>query len=100
MAITLTRAGFSVTTLNPDLVAYHAEGGTVEHLQQLTAMDEFAQKPAAYLLKAARRELAEKPSEIRLSVREQGTALARQQHPKSVLGIAAAERLRRGNRNG
>ena len=67
-AIALTKAGVRVTTLNPELIAYQQEGGSVDHLMQLVQMDEFCGKPAGYVLKAARRELAEKPSGIRLSI--------------------------------
>lgn len=58
-AIALTRAGFSCTSMNADLVAFVADGGTVDHLIQLAGMPEFAGKKSTYLLRAARRELAE-----------------------------------------
>lgn len=56
-AIALTRAGTSCTSLNPDLVAYVRDGGTVEHLLQ--AATQCPGKPATYAIRWARRELAE-----------------------------------------
>jgi hypothetical protein len=58
-AIALTRAGFQVTTMNPDLHAYVDAGGTVEHLQQVASLSDCAGKKAGYVLSIARREIAE-----------------------------------------
>ncbi len=59
-AILLNKAGHRCTSLNPELVGYVAEGGTLEHLRQVLALGGFGGKPAGYVLKAARRELVEK----------------------------------------
>jgi hypothetical protein len=63
-AIALTRAGFQITSQNPILLAYVAEGGTVEHLLQCAQLDDCTGKKAAYPLAIARRELAEKASAV------------------------------------
>lgn len=63
-AIALNRAGVQVTSLNPDLVAYVAEGGTPEHLAELAALPDFRGKPAAYVIRAARRMHAEKAAPV------------------------------------
>lgn len=98
MAIALTRAGFKVTTLNPNLIAYQQEGGTVDHLQQLAAMDEFQGKGSGYILAAALRELRAKPAEVQR--RQTGPGMVVATVPKTAQGIAAGERLRRGVRHG
>lgn len=66
-AIALNRAGFRCTPLNPDLVAYVGEGGTVEHLLQCAAMPDCAGKAAAYPIRIARRELTEHAKPIAAS---------------------------------
>ena len=58
-AIALCAAGVQVTAANPDLIAYHREGGAPEDLVALSKLDAFRGKPAAYLIRAARRMLAE-----------------------------------------
>jgi uncharacterized protein YdaU (DUF1376 family) len=58
-AIVLSRAGFQCTSLNPDLVAYVAEGGTVDHLMQCARLPECVGKKATYPIRIARRELAD-----------------------------------------
>jgi uncharacterized protein YdaU (DUF1376 family) len=63
-AIVLNRAGHRCTSLNPELVGYVADGGTVDHLSQVLNLGGFTGKPAGYVLKAARRELAEKAAPI------------------------------------
>lgn len=87
-AIALTRAGFQVTTLNPELIEFQREGGSIEHLEQLATQDQFVGKPATYLLKAARRELTERPSEIRLSLRQPPASNTEQ-------GLIGLERLKK-----
>lgn len=59
LAIALTRSGFSCTSMNPELVAYERDGGSIEHLQSLASMPECQGKKVGYLLSIARRELAE-----------------------------------------
>jgi len=63
-AIALNRAGVQVTSLNPDLIAYAAEGGSPEHLTELAALPDFRGKPAAYVIRAARRMNAEQAAPI------------------------------------
>lgn len=56
-AVALTRAGMPCTSLNPDLVAYVDEGGTVEHLVQCAGLPDAQGKKATYAIRIARREL-------------------------------------------
>ncbi len=56
-AVALNRAGFQITSINPTLLAYLSEGGSLDHLLQLTTQHQFKGKGAGYLLAAARREL-------------------------------------------
>jgi uncharacterized protein YdaU (DUF1376 family) len=58
-AIALTRAGFACTALNPDLVEYVREGGTIEHVLQCAALPDCVGKKATYPIRIARRELAD-----------------------------------------
>lgn len=58
-AIALNRAGVQVTTLNPDLQAAAAEGVTPDALAELAGLADFRGKPAAYVIRAARRMHAE-----------------------------------------
>ncbi|QWF19279.1 YdaU family protein [Lysobacter capsici] len=58
-AIALSKAGVPCTAMNPDLIAYVAEGGTVEDLVALARSPGFVGKPATYVIRAARRMLAE-----------------------------------------
>ena len=60
----LTSAGFQVTSLNPELVAYVDEGGSVEHLLEVAQFDKCRGKNGTYVAKAARGELAERASAI------------------------------------
>jgi len=63
-AIALNSAGFRCTPMNPDLIAFAKAGGTVEHLQACAAYPECAGKPAAYVIRFARRELAEQAKPV------------------------------------
>lgn len=72
MAIALNSAGFRCTARNPDLIAYEAEGGDLDHLKAIAADPACSGKAAGYVLKFARRELATKPGEV---VVQQGAAL-------------------------
>jgi uncharacterized protein YdaU (DUF1376 family) len=63
-AIALTQAGFQCTSLNPNLVAYVDEGGTVDHLAQCAGLEACAGKAAGYVISIARRELTEKAAGI------------------------------------
>jgi len=56
-AIALTRAGFSCTSINPDLIAYQEAGGTVAHLSEVARHHDCAGKNATYVIRFARREL-------------------------------------------
>lgn len=59
LAIALRRVGFQCTPMNPDLVAFAADGGTQAELTALAELDEYRGKPAVYLIRAARRMRAE-----------------------------------------
>lgn len=59
LAIALNRAGVQVTSLNPDLIEAQREGVTAAALVELAGLDDFRGKPAAYVIKAARRMHAE-----------------------------------------
>lgn len=63
-AIALNRLGFRCTSLTPDLVAFQREGGSVEHLTECAGLPDCTGKPAAYVLKIARRELTERATTI------------------------------------
>lgn len=63
-AIAMNRAGVQVTTLNPDLQAAASEGITPAALVELAGLPEFHGKPAAYVIRAARRMHAEKAAPI------------------------------------
>ena len=63
-AIALNSAGFRCTPMNPDLIAFAKAGGTVEHLQACAAYPECAGKPAVYVIRFARRELAEQANPV------------------------------------
>lgn len=64
LAIALTDAGFGCTPRNPDLIAYHGEGGDVEHLLSIALRAECTGKAVGYVLSWARRELAEQPRAV------------------------------------
>lgn len=55
----LIAAGFNCTAMNPDLVAFVKDGGTVSHLQQVAALPDCKGKPATYCIRIARRELTQ-----------------------------------------
>ena len=61
-SIALREAGFQVTSQNPNLLAYIAEGGSPDHLKQCAGLAGCAGKPAGYVIAAARRELASSAS--------------------------------------
>lgn len=58
-AIALRKLGFAVTASNPELVAYVQAGGDVQRLTELAELPEMQGKPPAYLIRTARRQLAE-----------------------------------------
>lgn len=58
-AMALNKLGVRCTAMNPDLVAYHAAGGTVEHLLEVAGQPACAGKPAAYVARFAFRELTQ-----------------------------------------
>lgn len=55
-ALALNRPGLRITSQHPDLIAAAGEGVTVEHLIELSEV--YPDKPAGYLLAAARRQRA------------------------------------------
>lgn len=107
-AIALNRAGFRCTSYTPDLVAAVAEGVSVGQLVELTAMPDFAGKPAAYLIRAARRMHAERAQPVpvgtvrheparKLSAAEQvRAAIASRQHADAELVCLEGEVRRVG----
>nr|WP_255611022.1 DUF1376 domain-containing protein [Lysobacter sp. ESA13C] len=58
-AIALRKLGIAVTASNPDLVAYVQAGGDVQRLVELADLPDMRGKPAAYLIRTGRRQLAE-----------------------------------------
>jgi hypothetical protein len=63
-AVAMNRLGFRCTSLTPDLVAYQRDGGTVDHLTECARLPDCTGKPAAYAIRIARRELAERAPAI------------------------------------
>lgn len=63
-AVALNRAGYRCTSMNPDLIAYAAEGGTPEHLVEVAGHPDCAGKAATYVVRFARRELAERAQPV------------------------------------
>jgi hypothetical protein len=63
-AIALGRLGYSVTSLNPNLVAYVADGGTIAHLLECGRHTDCVGKPASYPINMARRELKAKAQDV------------------------------------
>jgi uncharacterized protein YdaU (DUF1376 family) len=63
-AVAMNRLGFRCTSLTPDLVAYQQAGGTVDHLTECAQLPDCTGKPAAYAIRIARRELAERAPAI------------------------------------
>jgi hypothetical protein len=63
-AVAMNRLGFRCTSLTPDLVAYQRDGGTVDHLTECAQLPDCTGKPAAYAIRIARRELAERAPAI------------------------------------
>uniref|UniRef100_UPI003F800B85 helix-turn-helix domain-containing protein n=1 Tax=Xanthomonas sp. 0924 TaxID=2835534 RepID=UPI003F800B85 len=55
-ALSLNRPGLRITSQNPDLIAAAGEGVTAQHLLELSNV--YPDKPAAYLIAAARRQRA------------------------------------------
>jgi len=68
-AIALNQLGHRCTAMNPELVAFVQDGGTVDHLREVAGLPECTGKPAGYVVKIARRELAERASAIQPSAR-------------------------------
>lgn len=87
-AIALSRAGFQVTSLNPDLIAYVEAGGTVLHLQQVASLSDCTGKKAGYVIAIARRELTERAKPV-VTGEAHGTR-APQAHRESLVDRAAA----------
>lgn len=65
----LNGAGFRCTPMNPDLIAFVREGGAIEHLLACAAAGECHGKPATYVIRYARRELAEQAAPIAAATR-------------------------------
>lgn len=97
LSVALNRAGFRCTAMNPDLIAYHAAGGTVEHLLAIAEHPDCAGKAATYVIRFARRELPQpaKPTTTHPSPRPTAAAPSR-----TLQGLAALEALKHGNRTG
>lgn len=96
-AIALNRAGFRCTAMNPDLVAYAGDGGTVEHLQTIAAMPECKGKPATYVLRFARREITQPAP----AIEPRAMTAAGSQHAgggKTTAAILALEDFAHGRR--
>jgi hypothetical protein len=90
-AIALTQAGFQCTSLNPDLVAYVQDGGTVDHLRQCAALPDAQGKSATYPIRIARRELATAAAPV-VATPIRAAAPSRQaQGLASILGANAHE---------
>lgn len=88
-AIALNRAGVQVTTLNPDLIAFVKEGGTPGQLVELAQQDEFAGKKATYIIRAARRMLAEQAPPPPAGTTPAGSS-------KTATGLAVLEGMKSG----
>lgn len=97
LAVALNRAGFRCTAMNPDLIAYHAAGGTVEHLLAIAEHPDCAGKAATYVIRFARRELAQPAKPITTHPSPGPTAAA---PSRTLQGLAALEALKHGNRTG
>jgi uncharacterized protein YdaU (DUF1376 family) len=80
-AIALNRIGARCTAMNPDLAAYVAAKGTVEHLIQVAELPECAGKPAAYIARFALRELTQPAATTTTGTRHEA-------HRKPRLGLA------------
>jgi len=88
----LTSAGFQVTSLNPELVAYVDEGGTVEHLLAVAQFDKCRGKNGTYVAKAARGELSERASAITPGGSHAGRSASRALSPGEQVRAAIASR--------
>jgi uncharacterized protein YdaU (DUF1376 family) len=63
-AVALNRLGFRCTSQHPDLIAYQRDGGTVDHLTQCASLPACEGKAAAYPIRIARREIAERANPV------------------------------------
>ena len=96
-AIALNRLGVRCTPLNPDLVAYASEGGTVEHITAIAQHPECQGKPVAYIARFARRELAQPAAEITTTQPARITARTTDNAPsKRMQGLQALEEMKHG----
>lgn len=94
-AVALNRAGFRCTAMNPALLAFARDGGTVEHLLQVASLPECAGKAAGYVVAIARRELADQAAPVN------GTALVAttsRRPSRQAEGLRALESLKSHNR--
>lgn len=90
LAVALNQAGFRTTPLNPDLIAYHDEGGTAAHLADLATHPDCAGKSATYVIRFARRELTQPAKPISSGV----------QHAKPGSVTAVLDHIRRKHGDG
>ncbi|MBB3806388.1 hypothetical protein FHR51_002540 [Xanthomonas arboricola] len=106
-ALSLNRPGLRTTSQHPDLIAAAAEGVTAQHLLELS--DVYPDKPAGYLITAARRQRATAANTItsgapahaipRESAAERTQRFAREAIQREAAGHAGAG-LDHGDRHG
>ncbi|NIK62616.1 helix-turn-helix domain-containing protein [Xanthomonas cannabis] len=98
-ALALNRPGLRITSQNPDLIAAAGEGVTAQHLLELS--DVYPDKPAGYLIAAARRQRATGANTItsgasahavpRESAAERTQRFAREAIQREAAGYAVAD---------
>jgi hypothetical protein len=93
LAVALNRAGYRCTAMNPDLIAYHAAGGTAEHLLAIAEHPDCAGKAATYVIRFARRELMQPAKPITTHPSPRPTAAA---PSRTLQGLAALEQMKHG----
>lgn len=89
LAVALNGIGVRCTAMNPDLVAYAAEGGTPEHLLDVASHPDCTGKPATYIARFARRELTEAAAPVATGPPRNGAAPS-----KSAQALSALEALK------
>lgn len=99
-AVALNRAGFRCTAMNPALLAFAQDGGTVEHLLQVASLPECRGKGAGYVVAFARRELAERaaPAASGTGLVAGGSASPPRRTSRQAEGLMALERMKPSNR--
>jgi hypothetical protein len=61
-AVALRRAGLMVTGMDPELIGYVTDGGTVEHLLEVAEIH--GKRGKGYVLKVARQEILTRPADV------------------------------------